>query len=360
MKPNEHYLMHQITPFPRNPKLTGTWLLVAIVLGLWGTFWNNATLLGQTTLDDSANESKSNWNVPIPTLGGKQFWSDVRCYGNWKIQRNAVDGHHRLLDDRDIRRAWGSLEACNHELQQQIDSKRIKGHSGRLIILLHGLIRTHDSMNKMAAYLQENSTQPLETICFQYASSQANVGQHAHDLDQFISQLQEEVTEIYLVAHSLGNIVIRHYLQDNRDLKTNQLGDPRIKRIVMLGPPNQGSRAARLLKNSLAFRVVTGESGKQLAWDWEKLESQLATPKQEFAIIAGGDETPSFIEQKVFGGPTDYTVSVEETQLAGASDSIVLPVIHGLMMYDPEVRKATLSLLEHGYLVSPEQKKPIQ
>jgi pimeloyl-ACP methyl ester carboxylesterase len=215
-------------------------------------------------------------------------------------------------------------------------------------------------MNRMAAHLEHHSSQPLNTICFQYASSQAEVGQHAQDLAAFIASIPADVTEIHLVAHSLGNIVIRHYLHDTTDPQSGRQGDPRIRRLVMLGPPNQGSRMARLLKNSLLFRTVTGDSGQQLATGWNELSKKLATPQTEFAIISGGDESPSLVEQKIFGGPTDYTVSVAETQLPGAADSLVLPVVHGFMMYDEAVRDATLRFIEHGYLVSPEAKSPIQ
>ena len=37
---------------------------------------------------------------------------------------------------------------------------------------------------------------------------------------------------------SLGNLVIRHYYGDMADPTGSRRPDPRLKRIVMLGPPN--------------------------------------------------------------------------------------------------------------------------
>ena len=37
-------------------------------------------------------------NVPILTLGDKQFWGDVFVHAGWRIQENVFTGHYRLLD----------------------------------------------------------------------------------------------------------------------------------------------------------------------------------------------------------------------------------------------------------------------
>jgi hypothetical protein len=44
-------------------------------------------------------------NIELPTLGGKQFWTDHRWWNGWRIQYNHTLDHWRLIDDRSIRRA---------------------------------------------------------------------------------------------------------------------------------------------------------------------------------------------------------------------------------------------------------------
>ena len=43
-----------------------------------------------------------------------------------------------------------------------------------------------------------------------------------------------------------------------------RLPDPRIRRFVMLAPPNNGSLAAEFFADNALFRAVTGRSGQQL------------------------------------------------------------------------------------------------
>src|SRR5689334_10075776 len=56
--------------------------------------------------------SGRHWNLPTRTLGGQQFWTDHRWHNGLRLQHNHVTDHWRLIDERDIRRAWGSREAC--------------------------------------------------------------------------------------------------------------------------------------------------------------------------------------------------------------------------------------------------------
>ena len=184
-----------------------------------------------------------NYNWKLATLGGTQYWTDVRIEGGWHVQRNSYFGHFRLVDDSNVRQAWGDKEACNAELEKQILAGAVKPTTGKVVILLHGLLRTWKSMQPLADHLKSCGYQP---IFFRYASSREQVGEHAKHLRSVIDQLPATVTEINFVGHSLGNIVVRHYLSDCNQSDDFER-DPRIKRMVMLGPPNQGSRMARLL-----------------------------------------------------------------------------------------------------------------
>ena len=165
------------------------------------------------------------------TFGGMQFWTDVRHVSGWKIQRNTVTDHFRLIDNRNVRHAWGNFPHCELELKSKIDSGSIKLNSGKVVILLHGLMRTHNCLFKIGEFLKKEGG--YQIVNFEYASSRGLVGDHAKALRSVIDNLGPEVTEINFFGHSLGNIVVRHYLADTTDPKTKQQGDPRINRIVM-------------------------------------------------------------------------------------------------------------------------------
>jgi len=52
-------------------------------------------------------------NVESPTMGGKVFWNTITSYEGWRLQKNKLTGHCRLLDPNDVRKAWGSLAAMS-------------------------------------------------------------------------------------------------------------------------------------------------------------------------------------------------------------------------------------------------------
>jgi hypothetical protein len=156
----------------------------------------------------------------------------------------------------------------------------------------------------------------------------------------------------------LGNLVVRHYLSDRARAGASARVEPPLKRIVMLGPPNQGAQIAVALAGVGAFHLVAGASASQLAREWDELEANLATPACEFGILAGGRGAARGYNP-LLEGDNDLVVSVESTRLAGAADFAVVPVMHTLMMDDRTVKEYTLRFLEHGYFISAEARRPI-
>ncbi len=48
-------------------------------------------------------------NIPMPTMGGEIWWRTIAEYKGWKIQQNYITHHARILDDKNVRIAWGTL-----------------------------------------------------------------------------------------------------------------------------------------------------------------------------------------------------------------------------------------------------------
>jgi hypothetical protein len=166
------------------------------------------------------------------------------------------------------------------------------------------------------------------------------------------------VTDISFVAHSLGNIVIRRFLHDYYRRTDSGPDGVRVDRVVMLGPPNNGSELAQRLPRGPLVRAIMGGSFVDLSKGWQSLERRLATPRCQFGIIAGGrgDDDGRDV---LLRGDDDWIVSVRETKLPGARDFVVLPVYHGVMMNDATVRQCTLRFLRHGYFRTEFDRQPI-
>ncbi|HZN32985.1 MAG TPA: lipase [Pirellulaceae bacterium] len=294
-------------------------------------------------------------NVPLPTLGGEQFWSDELVYQGWRIQQNVLTQHYRLLDPRDVRRAWGTAEQCRAAFAEFKRHENLPPLSGRAVVTLHGLIRSRDHMDGLGKFLAEEGKYHVVNVS--YASTRRSLDDHALSLSRVLAGL-EGVEEIDFVGHSLGNLVVRRYLGEASQSEPRWQVDPRIKRMVMLGPPNNGARLAVLFRNNELFGLVTGPSGKQLARSWDECQKTLATPSFPFGILAGGSGNDRGLNPLV-PGDDDLIVSVEETRLAGAADFRLLHCRHALLMDDPAARACVLAFLQHGYFTAEGERQPI-
>ncbi|HTN77212.1 MAG TPA: hypothetical protein VL096_18265, partial [Pirellulaceae bacterium] len=197
------------------------------------------------------------WNLQLSTYGGKQFWTDVEICEDCRIQCNVVTGHHRLLDDHDVRQTWGTLPKCQAKFTEIKRERSMVAPRGKVVIVLHGLLRSREQLQGLSNYLEQEGHYTV--LNFGYASSRSEVGEHAAALASVVEGCRD-ADEISFVAHSLGNIVVRHYLADCT-LDGKKL-DPRIHRVVMLGPPNNGAELANRFRNNPLFQLVWGRSGK--------------------------------------------------------------------------------------------------
>ncbi len=282
-----------------------------------------------------------NINIPLPTSGGQQLWTDHRWAAGWRMQQHAWTKHWRVLDSSNVRRAWGSREACLAKLAEHAaESQQPPPKS--VVILLHGLTRTSDSMQPIARAFQTQGT--WHTISFSYASTQDSIDHHASALRELVDNLPGQ-PRIAFVCHSMGNIVVRRALSLWREQDEQQV-QQRLHRMVMLGPPNQGSSLAKQLSGLGLFETIIGAPGQELGRAWDEFQVKLATPPFPFCIVAGELPPNPLWNNPLLEGESDYIVTVEETRLDGAAQTITLPVLHTYLMSDPRVIEATLRFID--------------
>jgi len=300
-------------------------------------------------------------SVPMPTLGGTQFWADELFFHQWRIQRNVVTGHCRLLDGHNFRHAAGTFDECRLALDEIKRQKRLPPMRGTGVILLHGLGDTRSSLALLGKYIERNSDFLVFNVT--YPSTREGIEDHARSLTSIVENL-DGIDEIHFVGHSLGNIVVRRYLADQlgaADAASQPAGgrlDPRIRRMVMIGPPNHGSQIATTFGDNRLFQAISGEAGQQLGRQWVWLESSLATPPLEFGIIAGGLGNERGINP-LLPGDNDGIVSVQSTRLAGAGDFVVVPLLHALIPADTQVQEFTLRFLREGRFRADGPRQPV-
>ncbi|QGJ70796.1 Acetyltransferase [Planctomycetales bacterium 10988] len=300
----------------------------------------------------------TNPTIKRPTLGGLQFWSDERFFWDWRIQKSSFSEKYRLIDPQGILHQQGDWDACVAKLEEIKQQRLLPPMKGKVVLLLHGLIRTSNSMHRLKKTLEE---QGYIALAMTYPSTQGTIDGFASSLHHIIEALGEEVTEINFVGHSMGNIVVRHYMAD-RLADESQTGlDPRIHRFVMIGPPNQGADLAKRLSGSPlspAFRMLMGPAGQQLGSEWFDVSGSLAVPPCEFGIIAGGRGNGKGYSW-VLSGDDDGIVTVEETKLPGAHDFIIMPILHTFMAAHKGAIERTANFLQHGSFTSEAKRHPL-
>jgi len=289
------------------------------------------------------------------TAGGKQFWADVWFFRDWRIQCNALTNHYRLLDGANRRLASGTFEACLAEFDKIRDRDKLAPMKGRAVILIHGLFRSRTAMTAICKRI--NDAGGFTTFCMGYPTTRGSVDSHARSLDSVIRGL-EGMSEINFVAHSLGNLVVRHWVHNFNEEGRSLPAGQKFGRMVMLAPPNKQPQLATQLIRGPVVNFVAGPAAQALATGWEGLEPKLATPHFEFGVLAGGKGDDKGYNP-LLPGDDDGVVTVENTRLVGARDFRVLPVMHTFFMDSSKAQKLTLSFLNHGHFEGDDKRQPV-
>ena len=274
-----------------------------------------------------------NPNVALSTLGGTQLWSDEHLRGGWRIQRHVWSGHHRLLDEQNVRHAWGSYADCLGELMKRNVAAPQNRH---LVLLVHGIGRGPATFGALPDKLRKAG---LEARAISYPSTRASIEAHAAQLERLLQRL-DGVDEVSFVTHSMGGVIMRQLLAGDGAWKSRIVPG----RLVMIAPPNQGSIIAQTLQPAWPYKLVYGAAGQQLT---PAKVASLPAPDIPFGIIAGGLGNSKGYNPLV-PGDDDGTVAIDETRLEGAKDFMVLPGLHGFVARSPEIELPVLSFLKSG------------
>lgn len=223
-------------------------------------------------------------------------------------------------------------------------------HHSECIILLHGLARTQLSMRHLEKALSQKGYTVLN---IKYPSRQLPIDELAeavikHCID---AAVENESESFSFVTHSLGGILVRQYAE-HHEL-------PGLKRVVMLGPPNQGSEAVDKLKYLPGFKWINGPAGLQLGTSENDIPRKLGAVNFELGVIAGQRSNNPFLSYLI-PGQDDGKVSVENTKAEGMKDFIAMPSTHTFMMRNPEIIEQTIRFLETGQFDHSNNSEPFE
>ncbi len=151
--------------------------------------------------------------------------------------------------------AWFPEPARNLAQRQGIHPFRDDGKSGNRsfqgrVILVHGLDDPGIMWDDLAPVLWENR---FQVYIMSYPNDQAIRASSRFFFDSMQDLAQTDSSPVFIVAHSMGGLVTRDMLtcpEINYSLAAAAGKVPDVKRLILLGTPNQGAQMAR-------FRIIT-------------------------------------------------------------------------------------------------------
>lgn len=197
------------------------------------------------------------------------------------------------------------------------------------VILVHGLWLNGASMAPLGWRL---GRQGFAVSRFSYWSVVRGLDANVERLIAFCRRFESD--RLYLVGHSLGGVLILNAIA--RGLK--------VHRAVLMGIPYVGSVSAKgLARVAIGKRIL----GRTLG-DWLRREKRPSWGDTQIGVLAGDRAIGLGKLISPLPLPNDGVVSIDETRVPGAADSIVLPVFHTAMPFSAVSARAVSDFLRKG------------
>jgi len=199
----------------------------------------------------------------------------------------------------------------------------------REVILVPGLWMPGAAMSWLGARLTRAG---MRCRAFDYSGRESPLPALAERL----ARLARDCGPAAYLGHSLGGLVVLETLATERSLEVGA--------VVLLGTPAQGSIAGRRLARARIGHWMLGESeplwreGRRMRW----------TRPEPLGVIAG---TLPIGLGRALGPPSganDGVVQVEETEVEGMRERLLLPVSHSAMLLSSRVAAHSAAFLQRG------------
>jgi triacylglycerol lipase len=218
------------------------------------------------------------------------------------------------------------------------------------VVLLHGIgLRSYvmkrlESALRADGYRTVNISYPSRRMPFEELAGKYLPAQLAkHDVAR--------APQLHFVTHSMGSLLVRKFIKDARPAN--------LGRVVMIGPPNQGSAAADAAKENVLLKKFLGGNLVRLGTGEDAIVKTLGPADFDVGIIAGAVAiNPVFGE--ALGDKNDGAVTIESAKLEGMKDFLVVPYSHTLMLWRTEVVDQVRAFLREGKFTRNEALAPSQ
>ena len=194
------------------------------------------------------------------------------------------------------------------------------------VVLLHGMLASSRSMRPLEEALAREG---YRVINWGYRSLARSITDHAARLVRMLDELDgdQQTSKIHAVTHSMGGIILRCALRQRTPAKTG--------RIVMLAPPNAGSRLASLPLGP-----------------FQRWFPQIAELSESNESLVNRLPEPLGLDVGVIAARNDVVVDVASTRLRCQRDHVVLASTHQKLPARAETMHQVLAFLRRGQFLA--------
>lgn len=207
------------------------------------------------------------------------------------------DGRPRL-----VQRIKAELEENGKKVDEQTKNLKV---APKPLVLVHGLwsnwkaweswqniLTTTHSYDWKAFPVGEKPEKGVMNTGGAFLSTDAtnSIFENSQQLGKYIRYAQEDrnAWHVDLVAHSMGGLISRHYIQQFMPPNYED-GRPQIAHLVMLGTPNMGSPCADVMNSTFEVLGKNVEAVRQLRQDTAAEFNRVNTNRKgvKFSVLAG-------------------------------------------------------------------------
>ena len=205
------------------------------------------------------------------------------------------------------------------------------------VICVHGYLSHGAGMYLIKRRLEREYG--MQVSLFSYPSVRGTLDENAAALAVFIRERQVDVAHI--IGHSLGGVLALRMHASNQDFLPG--------RVVCLGSPLAGSRAASFMNELVWAEEIIGKSlpdavFDQTANDWAAHVAE----HRDIGVVAGNVPLGFGRFVAKFDEDNDGTIGVSETRFDAAKDHLIMPVSHKGMLVSADVADQAAAFIKRG------------
>ncbi|HZU34621.1 MAG TPA: alpha/beta fold hydrolase [Gemmataceae bacterium] len=207
-----------------------------------------------------------------------------------------------------------------------------------IVVLVHGFFRGPRDMHRLARHL---SAAGYEIVAPRLPTTFGTLADCSERLAVAVDALPREPGRtLHFVSHSMGGLVIRHYLA--------QHVVPGLGRCVFIAPPNAGSALADLWRRWRLLSPVRIVRGLDcLCTDAPAIPVPAGGAAPEIGIIAGNRNNLLF-GKLCLPAESDGRVTVAAARCEGLTDFLTVPLGHRQIHHDADIARQVEHFLRTG------------